>query len=305
MPQAWKNFWKRIFMNFKSSDHQKSPAKAKNGETIVLQPAYTRRLKPDPAEEWHEPRPKQRAPIQEETSLVWCGLTDTGRVRTHNEDYFSCIDLREVSLFLVADGMGGHDAGEVASRIAAESAAREVQKYAGTGDPATVLELAVQQANADVLKEANSKCSNMGTTLNVALVAEDQVYIANVGDSRSYWIENGSIKRITEDHSLVEKLVSLGRLTQEEARKHPKSNVLYRTIGSEGSLKVDLFQVPLRKGGSLLLCTDGLWGEVTDEAIHEIFTLEKDVKKACARLIAKANDNGGKDNITAIVVKVV
>jgi protein phosphatase len=301
MQHVWKNCLKRIFMNI--SDHHRSPAKGKNGETIVLQPAYTRRLKPGAAEERYEPR--QAAPFQEETSIAWCGLTDNGRVRTHNEDYFSCIDLREGSLFLVADGMGGHDAGEVASRIAGEGAAREIRRYAGTGDPATLLELAVQQANADVLKEATSRGSNMGTTLNMALVAGDSVHIANVGDSRSYWIENGSIKRITEDHSLVEKLVSLGKLTRDEARNHPKSNVLYRTIGSEGPLKVDLFQVPLSRGGSLLLCTDGLWGEVSDEAIHTIFTSEKDVKKICARLITKANGNGGKDNITVIVMKVV
>jgi len=305
MMQGWKKCLERIFMKLMHPDRHESPAKAKTGETIVLQPAYTKRLKPDPAEVWQEPRPKQSKPVPEETSIVWCGLTDTGRVRTHNEDYFSCIDMRQGSLFLVADGMGGHDAGEVASRIAAESAAREVRAYAGTGDPKTVLELAVLQANADVLKEANSKGSNMGTTLNLVLVAGDKAYIANVGDSRSYWIENGTIKRITEDHSLVEKLVSLGKMTREEARKHPKSNVLYRTIGSEGPLTVDLFQVLLRKGGSLLLCTDGLWGEVTDEAMHEIFKTEKDVKKACARLIRTANENGGKDNITAIVVKVV
>lgn len=305
MTHGWKKFLKRIFMKFTHRDNQNAGAKANNGETIVLQPAYTKRLKPDPSEEWHEPKTKQKPPIREEASIVWCGLTDTGRVRTHNEDYFSCIDMQQASLFLVADGMGGHDAGEVASRIAAESAASEVRKYTGTGDPGTVLELAVLQANADVLKEASSKGSNMGTTLNLALLAGDTAYIANVGDSRSYWIENGSIKRITEDHSLVEKLVSLGKMTREEARKHPNSNVLYRTVGSEGLPKVDLFKVPLRKGGSLLLCTDGLWGEVTDQAIHQIFTAEKDAKKMCARLIRTANENGGKDNITAIVVKVI
>jgi protein phosphatase len=305
MPQSWKNFLKRIVMSLLHPGRRVSPDNAKNGETIVLQPAYTKRLKPDPAEEWCEPCPERPVQVREEASLVWCGLSDTGRVRTHNEDYFSCTSLQEGMLFLVADGMGGHDAGEVASRIAAESATRAVRACAGTGDPATLLELAVQQANADVLKEANRRGSNMGTTLNLAFLSDDKVHVANVGDSRSYWIENGSIRRITEDHSLVEKLVSLGKLTREEARKHPKSNVLYRTIGSEGPLPVDVFQVPVRKGGSLLLCTDGLWGEVSDEAIHEIFTAEQDAKKACARLIAKANENGGKDNITAIVVKVV
>lgn len=305
MVRCWKKCLERIFMNSEAGiDQQGSPGNEKGKETIVLQPAYTKRLKPDPEEEWQVSR-KQGKSAATETSIAWCGLTDTGRIRTHNEDYFSCLDLRQASFFVVADGMGGHDAGEVASRIAAESAARAVRGYEGTGDPGTMLELAVLQANADVLREAKSTGSNMGTTLNVALVAGDKAYIANVGDSRSYWIENGSIKRITEDHSLVEKLVTLGKMTREEARKHPKSNVLYRTIGSAEPLIVDLFEAPLRKGGTLLLCTDGLWGEVTDEAMHQIFTTEKDVKKACARLINAANENGGKDNITAIVVKVI
>ena len=125
-----------------------------------------------------------------------------------------------------------------------------------------------------------------------------------MGDSRTYWIENGSIRQITEDHSLVAKLVSAGKLTREEARNHPKSNLLYRTIGSDESVKVDTFQVDLKRGGSLLLCTDGLWGEVADEDIHRICALERDLKAACSRLVQLANENGGKDNITAIVVKI-
>jgi protein phosphatase len=281
-----------------------------NGETQVLQPAHTVRLKPDPELEQLPTNPgkkgKSATPSPIGTSIVWCGLTETGMVRNHNEDFFVCKDLKDATLFVVADGMGGHDAGEVASRLAAETVTREVEQgSAKNGDASTLLQQAVQNANTRVLREGTSKGSNMGTTLTLALVMREKAYIANVGDSRTYWIENGSIRRITTDHSLVEKLVSVGRLTKEEARNHPKSNVLYRNIGSETPIIVDTFEVPLKKGGNLLLCTDGLWGELPDEEIHRVFMTEKNAKRACTRLIELANESGGKDNITAIVVNVV
>ena len=144
----------------------------------------------------------------------------------------------------------------------------------------------------------------MGTTLSVALVADDTAYIASVGDSRVYWIENGSITQITEDHSLVAKLVAAGKLTKEDARTHPKSNLLYRTIGTDETVKADTFHVTLNKGGTLLLCTDGLWGELTDANIHQICAGEKNPRTIGDRLVQAANENGGKDNITVVVVKI-
>lgn len=143
----------------------------------------------------------------------------------------------------------------------------------------------------------------MGTTLTVALVGNDAAYIGSVGDSRAYWIENGSISQVTEDHSLVAKLAASGKLTKEEARRHPKSNLLYRTIGAEDEIRAGLFRVELTSGGTLLLCTDGLWGEVDDEEIREICAAEAYTETICARLVQRANANGGRDNITAIVVK--
>jgi len=201
---------------------------------------------------------------------------------------------------------GGHDAGEVASRIAVETVCQEVREGAErNNDPLSLIEHAVRQANTAVKQEGTNRRSNMGTTLSVAFVADHTAYIANVGDSRVYWIENGSITQITEDHSLVAKLVAAGKLTREEARNHPKSNLLYRTVGTDDTIKVDTFRVGLKKGGNILLCTDGLWGEVTDQNIHQICATETNLKKACARLVKIANNNGGQDNITAIVVKVV
>ena len=316
MGEGLKRRLKKIL--FDANEQPKKPASAvetasdtkkKRGrDTRVLQPAHTLRLKPEPepAAPADQAKAKPEPCPVDETSLVWCGVTDTGLVRDHNEDYFSCMNMRESTLFVVADGMGGHEAGEIASRLAVETACKEVQDGAkGEYDHQKLLEKAVQRANIEVIREGEIKGSNMGTTLTLALMLQDRAYIASVGDSRTYWIENGSITQITEDHSLVAKLVSAGKLTKEEARNHPKSNLLYRTIGTDENVKVDTFHVELKKGGSLLLCTDGLWGEVTDEDMHRVCALEKDLRAACSRLIQLANDNGGKDNITAIVVRVV
>jgi protein phosphatase len=144
----------------------------------------------------------------------------------------------------------------------------------------------------------------MGTTLSVALVSDGTAFVGSVGDSRVYWIENGSIAQITEDHSVVAKLVAAGQLTKEEARNHPRSNLLYRTIGNDETVKVNTYRVALTRGGTLLLCSDGLWGEVGDEEMCQICAAEERTDLICARLVQRANANGGKDNITAIVVKI-
>jgi len=312
MSQGWKSliekFLRWLGMNEGQEREIRNHAGAKERQcapTRVLQPAYTRRLRPEPDEfilpEIEGRAERQVAPL----SLVWHGMTDVGMVRPHNEDSFSSLDLGKQKLFVIADGMGGHDAGEVASRIAVDAVIREVREgVERKRDPQTLVEHAVQKANAAVKREATAKGSNMGTTLSVAIVAENTAYVANVGDSRVYWVENGSITQITEDHSLVAKLVAAGKLTKEEARNHPKSNLLYRTIGTDDPVKVDTFRVDLKKDGNLLLCTDGLWGMVADEELHRVCADEKDSKKVCAKLVEIANNNGGQDNITAIVVKV-
>ena len=264
--------------------------------TQVLQPAHTIRLRPEPAEE---------DPAAGVPGLLWHGITDTGLVRDHNEDSFLLLDLGNRALFAVADGMGGHDAGEVASRIAVDAVRREVCSDTMPYEaPLTTVERAVQQANTEVRREAGRKGSNMGTTLCVALVTDGAAYIGSVGDSRVYWMENGSLSQVTEDHSLVAKLAAAGKLSQQEARNHPRSNLLYRTIGTDETVKAGMFRVELKKGGTLLLCTDGLWGEVDEEEIRRICTEEPYTEIVCARLVQRANANGGRDNITAIVVKV-
>jgi protein phosphatase len=273
--------------------------------THVLQPAYTLRLKPEP-----EGRAQgSSAELEKDTArsrhLFWHGMSHTGMVRSHNEDAFRCLSLGRHALFVIADGMGGHDAGEVASTIAADTVCDNVRVGAQQmQDPLLLVNDAVKKANLAVKREGTSRRSDMGTTLGVAFVSDNEAFVANVGDSRIYWIEDGSITQVTADHSLVAKLVSAGKLTREEARNHPKANLLYRTIGTDEAVTVDTFRVALKKGGSLLLCTDGLWGMVSDEDIHTICNREQDPQEACIRLVRMANENGGQDNITAVVVKI-
>jgi len=279
----------------------KSPVIARGAKspTRVLQPAHTIRLRPDLGDSsWPGPSTGTEGLVSQH------GITDRGLVRDHNEDAFSFFTIGNKSLYVVADGMGGHDAGEVASMIAMETVCSVIREESSRAtDLQELVERAVQQANSEVQREAAQRGSDMGTTISVALVSDNTAYIANVGDSRVYWIENGSINQITTDHSLVAKLAAAGKLTREEARTHPKANLLYRTIGSAEHIIVDTFRIPLKKGGTLLLCTDGLWGEVTDAAIHRVCSHERDAEAAGARLTEMANANGGKDNITVIVAK--
>jgi PPM family protein phosphatase len=267
--------------------------------THMLPSDHTIRLQPE-REELFNPSNKQRA-----FSLSSSGITDKGLVRDHNEDSYALASFEDKSLFLVADGMGGHDSGEVASRTAADTVFRVIQEECElSGNSLSLVERAVRQANMDVRRHGMQMGSDMGTTLSIALVDGDTAYVANVGDSRVYWIENGAITQITTDHSLVAKMVATGKLTKEEARNHPQANLLYRAIGIEEAVKVDTFRIELKKGGTLLLCTDGLWGELTEEEIRSLCDDGKDVKDITSRLAQMANEHGGKDNITAIVVRV-
>ncbi len=280
--------------------HGRTPSAKNRTMTRVLQPVHTIRLRPQ-----HE-EPVSAEKTREPISLCSWGITDAGQVRDHNEDSFSLLTLEGKSLFVVADGMGGHDSGEVASRTAADTACRIVQQeHERNVSPLPLVERAVRAANTEVRRQGAEKASDMGTTLSLALISGSTAYVANVGDSRVYWMENGSISQVTTDHSLVAKLVEVGKLTKEEARGHPRANLLYRTIGTDDSIKVDTFTVDMKKGGTLLLCTDGLWGELTDEEIRQICDREKDAKEASRKLVQMANERGGKDNITAVVVKIV
>jgi serine/threonine protein phosphatase PrpC len=240
------------------------------------------------------------------------GLSDVGRVRELNEDNWFWDPLDEdLVLYAVADGMGGHDRGEVASQIAVDTlfkAARDgLSKLSGRDVPALrdLLREAVQQANRAVVAAGEANDSNMGTTLTCALIhkASDAI-VANVGDSRAYLLREGKLKAVSQDHSLVAYLVQLGELTAEEARTHPSGNILVRSIGSMPEVEVDVYHVEVKQGDWIILCSDGLWGEISDADIQTILRDNGEPQAACRALVDRANEEGGRDNSTLIIARV-
>jgi serine/threonine protein phosphatase PrpC len=224
--------------------------------------------------------------------------TDTGRQRTANEDsYFA-----GAPLFAVADGMGGAQAGEVASRIAAGAFERPI----GTDAPAeTQLRDIAHEANREIhdLAQKDSSRAGMGTTLTAAMVHGDEVSFGHVGDSRAYVMRGSQLKRLTKDHSLVEELRRQGRLTEEEAEEHPQRSIITRALGPEPKVNVDTMTFPAKNGDVFLLCSDGLTTMVSDEEISSILGEARSLRQGVARLIDAANARGGRDNITAVAFR--
>ncbi len=259
------------------------------------------------------------------TLVVGCS-TDVGQVRSLNEDSLLTLDIASVfrsvnapvGLFVVADGMGGHEAGDVASQLSIRAVAQvaigEILAPAASGEPLPQVKEwltgSIQAANQAVYDQCEATDSDMGTTLVMALFVGDTATVANVGDSRAYLLrqkeeeKEGEIVQITTDHSLVERLVAIGQLTPEEAARHPQKNVIYRVIGDKHPPEVDLFEESLNPGEALLLCSDGLSGMVTDEKMWHIWHTSASPQEACDRLIKAANQAGGVDNITAVIVQV-
>jgi protein phosphatase len=245
--------------------------------------------------------------------------TDVGQVRVLNEDSLIALNAVAISrshgmpvgVFCVADGMGGHQAGDVASQAAiqviAERAAREVLAPIVTGEllpePSRWLKETIQAANYAVYEKRQRANTDMGTTTVAALVIGTKVTIANVGDSRAYRLNRTGISRITTDHSLVERLVAVGQITRAEAAIHPQRNVIYRTVGDKKEVEVDVYQEPLRLNEAILLCSDGLSGLVSDERMWHMWRNASSPQEACDRLVEAANTAGGEDNITVIVIQ--
>src|SRR5919197_926932 len=224
--------------------------------------------------------------------------TDTGRQRDANEDaYFA-----QSPVFAVADGMGGAQAGEVASRLAAESF-DAVQR--GEESPEAYLRAIAKTANARIhrLAESDTSRSGMGTTLTAALVEGDEVGFAHVGDSRAYLFRDGELKLLTSDHSLVEELRRQGRLTDEQAEDHPQRSIITRALGPEREVVVDTMTYRARPGDVYLLCSDGLTTMVKEERIAAILTEADDLEAAVDRLVEEANAAGGRDNITVVAFR--
>lgn len=242
------------------------------------------------------------------------GLSDVGKRRKQNEDRFLINDA--LGLYVVADGMGGHRGGACASQLAVDTIFQVIRSI--HDDPKELeraslkatdykgwLTYAVQRASASVHDKAatDESLRGMGTTVVAILIRDDKLYIANVGDSRSYLIRNERIKQLTEDHSLVSEHVKAGLLSAVDARKHRLKNVITRSVGFQPQVDVDVQVKPLKFGDRLLLCSDGLSNMLDDSQLFEIIN-ENPIKSACEQLIDIANEQGGDDNITVVVLEV-
>jgi len=261
---------------------------AKTGESYTAALAHLRR-----AEEAH----------MSQYQLRHAGVTDTGNVRAVNQDWL----LTEGDLAAVADGMGGRSGGEVASRLAVDTL-----REAFAADPtATGLAEAVRRANAAVWAhaEAHPDLAGMGTTIAaVARVSEggdDRLAVVNVGDSRAYLLQDGRLTRLTADHSLVADLVRAGALSEDEARTHPERHVLTLAVGVGPDVEPHTVEAVPTPGDRLLLCSDGLFNELPDDEITAVLAAVADPAEAATRLVERANEAGGHDNITAVVLDVV
>jgi protein phosphatase len=228
--------------------------------------------------------------------------TDVGRMRTNNEDSY----LSETPVAAVADGMGGHRAGEVASAIAMEELAALRGKGPWPNERAATddLKQAIVRANRRIREAAagNRELNGMGTTLVALLEDGDSVHLANVGDSRAYLLREGELTQVTVDHTLVQELIDEGKLTPEDAERHPQRSMITRALGVDREVEIDLFTYKLQLGDRLLLCTDGLSGVLEPTQIRNVLLRVRDPQKAADRLVAMANEGGGPDNITVIVV---
>jgi len=234
-------------------------------------------------------------------------ITDIGRRRKLNQDYVFSSEMPVGplnNLFLVADGMGGHNAGDYASRYTIETIVEEIGKATDESQVA-VLENAIKSANVKIRKKAEEEAelNGMGTTVVAATISDDKLCVANVGDSRLYIINNREIKQITRDHSLVEEMIRMGGLKREAARTHPDKNIITRAIGAQDDVVVDFFEVKLNKDDVVLMCSDGLSNMIEDEEIRMIMQGQRDVVEKAESLVKAANNNGGKDNIAVVLVE--
>lgn len=245
------------------------------------------------------------------------GLTDVGRKRKHNEDSLLVSD--ELCLYVIADGMGGHSGGEYASKLAIETV-EDVIKNINSDPEATVisgvntdeadygerLRYSIQMASKKIYDRAlyDPSLRGMGTTTVAALFCEGQVYVANVGDSRAYYFHANKMRQITTDHSLVNEQITAGLITRQDARSHKLKNIITRSVGYQEDVDVDVKKFEVHMGDKILLCSDGLSNMIEDGEIEKLVT-QHSVKEACRKLVERANENGGEDNVTALLMMVV
>lgn len=237
------------------------------------------------------------------------GITDKGAVRTQNQDgYYLDVPSEHLAVGVVCDGMGGAKAGNVASLVAVETFVDALKEMGSQEEsrPAAVLAQAAETANSAVFHRAatDPDCRGMGTTMVAALVVERMAYLLNIGDSRAYHVNDQGIARLTRDHSVVEDMVARGDITPEEARNHPRKNLITRALGSEEHIRADLYEKELQPGDFLLLCSDGLSNIVTDqELLYEVIH-GGEPAACCQRLLNITMSRGAPDNVTAVLIQI-
>lgn len=234
-------------------------------------------------------------------------LTDVGRVRESNQDYVYTSESpvgNLPNLFIVADGMGGHNAGDFASKYTVEQIVAYIDKAPMTS-PVDLIRGALTKANSSLMAMAQNDVSlaGMGTTAVIATIVDDCMYVANIGDSRLYLLQD-ELKQITRDHSLVQEMVRMGEMDASEAKFHPDKNIITRAVGAFEELEIDFFEQHVESGDTILMCTDGLSNMVDDIEIRQIIQTGRDVVERVQHLVEAANRGGGKDNITVAIIEI-
>ncbi|AOR23231.1 Stp1/IreP family PP2C-type Ser/Thr phosphatase [Clostridium taeniosporum] len=230
-------------------------------------------------------------------------VSDVGLRRALNEDFAIYLEKQEFKLYVVADGMGGHNAGEVASKMAAEYIVKYVEQSFQYSVKENLIEEAIKKANQAIFKYSKSSESlnGMGTTVTACLITKDFIHIANVGDSSCLAIKSNEIVKITKDHSLVQELIDCGSITEQDALNHPKKNIITRALGTGENVKVDVFVLKNSEYSKYILCSDGLTNELTNYEILNIINDEEDYVSAANKLVSLAKEKGGRDNITVLL----
>ncbi len=243
-------------------------------------------------------------------TLTFGSATDTGLVRSENQDRCGVFEIgkssksRQSHLMIVADGMGGHFGGSIAAETAVTTVKDHLRSF--RGDPRIALSEALKAAHERLVTQIaeNPQLGDMGTTLSIVVYDKGKVYLAHIGDSRIYHANRNSIKQLSRDHSLANELLKSGAINSEQAANHPERNILMRALCGSTFMEPDIYEPqPVEKGDVFLVCSDGLWNMVSDDEIHQVI-VQHEPQDAVDLLIVRANENGGSDNITAVIMKI-
>lgn len=242
--------------------------------------------------------------------MEWAVKTHIGKIRENNEDSFF-VDENNHSLFIVADGMGGHNAGEIASKMAIDIVSKFIKDnwtsidFANEFNVHSLLRNAIEKANKKIYEQSllNKELDGMGTTLTIAFINETRLYIAHIGDSRAYILRDNELFQITQDHTLVSELLKNGSITENEAKNHPKRNIITKALGTSPYVEPDLSNYVINDNDIVILCTDGLTNAIENDEIKNSFNTFLTLQETCDYLINLANEKGGYDNITIMAIR--